>query len=224
MESKLKQELTEILLSDRNIISVTQCSLRDFCSWHYHRASLKTLCNQSTLLRYMFDDLSEMTYTWLKRKSKSTNYNYDNYDFPSILYLNTLDKFTTALKDIVTVVIKVIPFNKNSKFFKQSGYKMDYNRLCNIDRCIYSIEIFLKENNIFLYHLDRLNNYCCCGFKERYNFLSLDVPCSIVDVTDIFVYKNPPIISLSKVSLLRDIISGEIFEISEIANNSYLET
>ena len=82
---------------------------------------------------------------------------------------------------------------------------------------------FLKENNIFLYHLDRLNNYCCCGFKERYNFLSLDVPCSIVDVTDIFMYKNPPIISLSKVSLLRDIISGKIFEIPEIGNNYHHE-
>lgn len=222
MESKLKQELTEILLSDRNIISVTQCSLRDFCSWHYNRDSLKTIYNQSTLLRYMFDDLSEMTHTWLKTKSKYTNYIYDNYDFSSMLHFNTIDKFTTALKDIVTVVIKVIPFNK-FKLFKSSGYKMDYNRLCNIDRCIYSIEIFLKENNMFLYHLDRLNDYCCCGFKERYNFLSLDVPCSIVDVTDVFVYKNPPIISLSKVSLLRDIISGKIFEIPEIVSNYHLE-
>ena len=222
MESKLKQELTEILLSDRNIISVTQCSLKDFCSWHYSRASLKPLYNQSTLLRYMFDDLSEMTYTWLKLNAKHTSYIYDNYVFSSMLYLNTIDKFTTALKDIVTVVIKVIPFNR-FKTFKQSGYKMDYNGLCNIDKCIYSIEIFLKENNIFLYHLDRLNNYCCCGFKERYNFLSLDVPCSIVDVTDIFMYKNPHIISLSKVSLLRDIISGKIFEIPEIVNNYHIE-
>ena len=150
MESKLKQELTEILLSDRNIISVTQCSLRDFCSWHYNRASasLQLLRNQSTSLQYMFDNLSKMTYAWLKTKPKYIDYNYDNYDFSSMLYLNTIDKFTTALKDIVTVIIKVIPFNR-FKTFKLSSYKMDYNRLCNIDRCIYSIEIFFKRKQYF---------------------------------------------------------------------------